>query len=339
MNSYIEKYRNKLATAAFLVIVIAGIKFASDIITPFIFALFLSIITMPIVNMLKRAKIPHGFAVIGNIFFIMSVFVVIGQFFYGSMKMFSANMRQYYEQFLVRINDIPQLTKLQDAGLTFDAVKENLSPQNFVSFGVDALGMFSSLSATLFLVLIITAFMMLEVDVIKKKVKDISGKSKDIPDKILDFTKSVRKYLIIKTAISLLTAVIIGIGLYFLGVPHFLLFAVIVFFLNYIPTIGSIVAGVPAVLIAFVACSPTVSVAVIALYVVTNIGLGSVMEPRLMGDNLGLSTLIVFSSLIVFGWLFGSAGMLLAVPLTMIVKIAADKSDRWHWVSLAMAAK
>lgn len=339
MTSYIEKYRDKLATAAFLVIVLAGIKFAASIITPFIFAIFLSIITMPIVNLLKRAKLPHSAAVVGNILFIMSIFVVIGQFFYGSIKTLSANAREYYTQFIARLNEIPQLSTLQEAGLTFDAIKENLSPQTFVGLGVDALGAFSSLSASLFLVLIITAFMMLEVDTIKKKVQKLSKKSKNVPGKIIDFTTSVRKYLIIKTAISVLTALIIGLGLYIMDVPHFVLFAVIVFFLNYIPTIGSIVAAFPAVIIAFVVVSPTTSLMVIALYMATNIGLGSILEPRLMGNNLGLSTLVVFSSLLIFGWLFGSAGMLLAVPLTMIVKIAADKSERWHWVSVSMSAR
>lgn len=328
--------RSGLATAAFICIVIGSIKLSADIITPFIFGVFLSVICMPIVNLLKKAKLPHSISVLTALTFMLAILTIIGQFFYSSAKTLSSNMREYYEMFVEKVSSLPYLNSIEELGLSSGTITDMVDPSSFVSFGVSAIGIFSSLSASFLLVMLITAFMLMEVDTIKGKVKSLSNGDKTVPDKIIDFTTSVRKYLLIKTIISLITGFIIGVGLYMIGVPHFLLFAVIAFFLNYIPTIGSIAAAIPAVLLAFIVLNPASAVAALVLFAFTNIILGSVVEPRFMGENLGLSTLVVFSSLLIFGWIFGSAGMLLAVPLTMIVKIAADKSKSWHWVSVAM---
>lgn len=334
-----RNYRDKLATFAYLVIIITGIKLSANLIIPFIFAGFLSVVTMPVVKLFKKIRMNHSLAVLLSLSFIISLFVIVGQFFYSSMKTLTGNLRSYYDILILKINSLPYYDLLAKYGITNNSIKESIEPQSIVGIGVNALGMFSSLSANLFLVMIITAFMMLEVDSVKNKIARLTKKNKEVPGKIVDFVVSVRKYLLIKTLISLVTAFIVGLGLYLLEVPHFVLFSVIAFFLNYIPTIGSIVAAVPAITLAFIVGSPSTAVAVVALYGITNIGLGSIVEPRLMGENLGLSTLIVFSSLLIFGWIFGSAGMLLAVPLTMIVKIAADKNEKWHWVSEAMSSR
>jgi predicted PurR-regulated permease PerM len=329
----IDYHNNRLATVAFVVIALAGIKASSSIIIPFIFSLFLAVITMPIVNVFKRLKIPNGFSVVLSLLFVLSFMIVVGQFFYTSLKTLISNSKEYYEMFIVTLNTLPHIDLFSNYGLSFDVLKEQISAQKLMNFGVDVLGVLSSMTASTLLVFIITAFMLLEVDAIKSKVQKFSLKNTELPDKILSFTSSVRKYLLIKTLISLATGLIIGFGLYIMGVPHFILFAVIAFFLNFIPTIGSAVAAIPAIAIAFIVLGPTYALITAAFYGVVNIMIGSIIEPRFMGENLGLSTLAVFLSLVFFGYILGTSGMLMAIPLTMIIKIAADKSDRWNWLS------
>jgi predicted PurR-regulated permease PerM len=180
--------------------------------------------------------------------------------------------------------------------------------------------------------------MLFEAESVPKKIHialdDPSMKIQQI-DK---FLVSVKNYLAIKTLVSLGTGIIIGLWLYFLGVDHFLLWAVLAFLLNYIPNIGSIIAAVPAVLLAFVQLGATAAGLTALGFVVSNMVMGNVIEPRYMGRGLGLSTLVVFLSLIFWGWLLGTVGMLLSVPLTMIVKIALESSPDTRWVALLLAS-
>jgi predicted PurR-regulated permease PerM len=152
------------------------------------------------------------------------------------------------------------------------------------------------------------------------------------------FLLSVKNYLAIKSVVSLATGVVIGLWLYILGVDHFLLWGVTAFLLNFIPNIGSIIAAIPAVLLAFVQLGPGVAGMTALGYIVTNTVMGNIVEPRFMGRGLGLSTLVVFLSLVFWGWLLGTVGMLLSVPLTMIVKIGLESSESTRWLALLLCS-
>jgi predicted PurR-regulated permease PerM len=155
-------------------------------------------------------------------------------------------------------------------------------------------------------------------------------------DHFQSFSDSVQRYLLIKTLVSLATGFVVGIALTILGVDYAILWAVIAFLLNYIPNIGSIIAAVPPMLIAMIQLGPMSSLLVAGLYIVINTIFGNVVEPRYMGRSLGLSTLVVFVSLVFWGWVFGPVGMLLSIPLTMVVKIALENSDRNRWLAVLL---
>jgi len=142
----------------------------------------------------------------------------------------------------------------------------------------------------------------------------------------------------IKTMISLATGLIIGFVLWLMGVDFFVLWALLAFLLNYIPNIGSIIAAVPAVILTFLQLGFVPAGFVIGLFVAVNMVMGSVIEPKFMGRSLGLSTLIVFLSLIFWGWLLGMVGMLLSVPLTMIFKIALENSHDGRWFAILLSS-
>ncbi|MFT4940163.1 MAG: AI-2 transport protein TqsA [Paraglaciecola sp.] len=214
-----------------------------------------------------------------------------------------------------------------------------LDPGVAMSMATNLLSSLGGVLTNFLLILLIVVFMLFEAESLPKKIHialdDPSMKIQQI-DK---FLVSVKNYLAIKTLVSLATGLVIGVWLYFLGIDHFLLWAVLSFLLNYIPNIGSIIAAIPAVLLALVQLGPAASGLTALGYVVTNLVMGNVIEPRYMGRGLGLSTLVVFLSLIFWGWLLGTVGMLLSVPLTMIVKIALESSQDTRWLALLLASE
>ena len=152
------------------------------------------------------------------------------------------------------------------------------------------------------------------------------------------FLKDVKQYVAIKTAMSLLTGILIAVYLMVLKVDYALLWGVLAFALNYVPNIGSIIAAVPAVLLAVVQFGPGRALAAAAGYLLVNVAMGSILEPRLMGRGLGLSTLVVFLSLLFWGWLLGPVGMLLSVPLTITAKIALDSREDTRWLAVLLGS-
>ena len=121
-----------------------------------------------------------------------------------------------------------------------------------------------------------------------------------------------------------------------LGLPYALVFGLIAFGLNYVPSLGSIIAAIPPVLVAIVLEGPGTAIAVAAIYLTVNIVIGSIAEPRIMGRRMGLSPLVVFLSLVFWGFILGPVGMFLSVPLTMIVKILLEGTEDLKWVAIIL---
>ena len=153
------------------------------------------------------------------------------------------------------------------------------------------------------------------------------------------FMASVNHYLVIKAVMSLITGLAIALYLVILGIDFAVIWGSLAFFMNFIPYIGSIIAAIPAVTLALLDAGPVIALSVAAGFVAVNIVVGNVLEPRYLGKGLGLSTLVVFLSLLFWGWIFGPVGMFLSTPLTMIVKIALENDPRSRWISVLLSAQ
>jgi predicted PurR-regulated permease PerM len=188
-----------------------------------------------------------------------------------------------------------------------------------------------------FVILLTVIFMLLESDVFVKKITFMNSKSSGIGH-INTILSQIKEYMVLKALISLLTGFIIWIGLMLIGTDYPFLWAVIAFMLNFIPNIGSIIAAVPAVLLTLVGVDAMSALMVIVLYVVVNVVVGSVIEPKVMGKGLGLSTLVVFLSLLFWGWLLGIVGMLLSIPLTIMAKIVLNENKDTKWIAVLLGS-
>ena len=325
-----------LFVMACLVILLAGIKAASPILVPFLLSLFLAIITNPIVSKLVELRIPRGIAVL----FVLSLLVVVGLSLAGvvgqSFNDFSKSLPLYQEKLAGEFQWLVSKLALFDIEINQEQLTQYFDPGVAMQMVGNLLSGFGGVMANLFLIILTVVFMLFEAPEAGKKVHIALDDPKMKMQHIDRFLDSVNSYLAIKTVVSLGTAASVGVMLWVLGVDYVLLWSVLAFLFNFIPNIGSIIAAVPAVLLAVVVQSPAVAGIVAIGYVAINTVFGNVIEPKFMGRGLGLSTLVVFLSLILWGWLLGTVGMLLSVPLTMIVKIALEANEDSRWLALLL---
>jgi len=322
---------------ACVVIILAGIKTASPIVVPFVLSAFLAMICNPAIVLMSRFRIPKWLSII----LLMGVIVLMGLWLASlvgsSVNEFSQQMPLYREQLIEQFAWI--LEKLQSFNIQISKQKvlNYFDPGMALSMTTNMLSGVGNVMANLFLIILTIVFMLFEAQAMPKKFH----LALDDPDmrlqQIEKFLHSVNQYMVIKTLVSIATAVVIGIGLTLIGVDYAVLWAVVALLFNYIPNIGSMIAAIPAVLLAFIQMGPGAAGITTLLYVGTNMVMGNMVEPRFMGRGLGLSTLVVFLSLIFWGWLLGSVGMLLSVPLTMIVKIGLESSQSGGWLAILLS--
>lgn len=318
--------RSALYFSAF-VVSLAGIKVAAAIVVPFLLSLFVAIICHPAVNYLEKKRMPKGGAIAFVIFTIFSLFIILGGIIGSAVSDFRDAIPLYEAQLSQEILWLVGWLANYDLIISMDEVRGYFDPAKVMNLVTTTLSGFSSVLGNVFLLLLTVVFMLSEGTVFAKKLHIAFDNSVQTDKRLDDFLTMVNQYMAIKTVISLVTGCIIGGVLWGLGVQFYVLWALLAFLLNYIPNIGSIIAAVPAVILTFLQLGAGYASVVIGLFVGVNMIMGSVVEPRFMGRRLGLSTLVVFLSLIFWGWLLGMVGMLLSVPLTMIFKIALENSE------------
>jgi len=327
-----------LVVLACLVVVLAGIKAASVIMVPFLLSAFIAIACSPLINWASRYKIPRAFSVTLVILLIVVIGFMLAGLVTQSLSEFRQNMPQYQQQLAGEFAWI--IDKLATFNIIIDKnlILSYLDPGTAMSVATNFLAGMGNVLSNLFLILLTVIFMLFEAESMPKRIH-IALSDPDMQLSHIDrFLRSVNSYLAIKTLVSLGTGLFIGVWLYVLGVDHFLLWAVLSFLLNFIPNIGSIIAAVPAVLMAFVEFGVGTAGLAGLGFLLVNTLMGNMIEPRFMGKGLGLSTLVVFLSLIFWGWLLGSVGMLLSVPLTMVVKIALESRPETQWLAVLLSS-
>lgn len=329
--------RSALYFAA-IVISLAGIKMAGPIVVPFLLSLFVAIICNPAINLLARYKLPRGLAILIVISFIFSLFVVLGGVIGSSVNGFRAALPEYEAQIANELTWLINWMAKHDISISMDEIRDYFDPSKVMALVTSTLSGFSSVLGNVFLLLLTVVFMLSEGPGFAKKLHVAFDDSHQANQRLDHFLTMVNRYMAIKTMISLATGVIIGFVLWLMGVDFFVLWALLAFLLNYIPNIGSIIAAVPAVILTLLQLGVIPAALVVGLFVAVNMIMGSVIEPKFMGRSLGLSTLVVFLSLIFWGWLLGMVGMLLSVPLTMIFKIALENSDDGRWFAILLSS-
>jgi len=326
-----------LVTIASFVVIMAGVKLSASLLSPILFAVFISVISAPAILWLETKKIPKTIAFL-IVFGVVVVFLFgIGAIINSTVSRFSEHLPDYQAQ--LEKNTAPLMKFLKDHHVPISTSKmaEMFDPAFLMGQAGKMISNIGDLLSNAFLIFMTVAFILFESSSFPRKVASITGAygGGDMTA-AKEASMKINRYLAIKTMTSLATGVIVAIGLELMGVDFPMLWGLLAFLLNFIPTIGSIIAAIPPVLLALVQFGFGVASAVAILYTAVNMIIGNFLEPRFMGKGLGLSPLVVFLSLLLWGWLLGTIGMFLSIPLTMTVKIICDSRNDTKWIGVLL---
>lgn len=327
-----------LGMAAF-VILMAGIIYAKSVINPLLMAFFVSSIFVQPIVWLKRKKVPHGIAIFLMLIVIVAFYVGIFEMVLASLSLFIQDAPILEENLKEIASASKRFIDNQGMGSGFMEGSHAIAPSKLLQTTTSIVAHLKEVLSSEVTFIFLTVFLLAEIESVFLKVKFLSLNSNLSPARMNSIGSSIRNYMSIKTLTSLATGILVGVSLSLVGLDYPILWGLLAFLLNYIPTIGSIMAAIPAVIISYIQLGMPQTYWTIGIFVVVNVVIGSVLEPRIMGKGLGLSTFVVFFSLIFWGMILGPVGMFLSIPITMVIKIIMENFPETKWVAIILGPK
>lgn len=321
---------------AALVVLVAGLRLAAALVEPLLLAFFLAVVSYPLVRLLVTRRVPRGLAVLVVVVLDIAVVVGLGLLLASVLEDFQARLPAYQAQTKAMLNAAILALNARGADLDAGRIGALIEPASVMSLAGTLLQSVMNVIGQLFFVLLIAAFLMFEATVFGDKLRPL------LPDADEEFARleraahEVQKYLGVKTASNLVAGLVVGGLAHAFKLDFPVLWGVVAFLLNFIPTIGSIIASGPPIALALVMHGPGTAALFAVLYTALNVLIGNVLEPRVMGRALGLSPLVVLLSMFFWGWVWGPVGALLSVPLTMSAKIVLAHTPEFAWVAVLL---
>lgn len=327
-----------IGTAAF-VIIIAGINLAQSVVVLFLISFFIALLGTPPVLWLKERRIPSIFAVLVVMACMIIIILLIGAQIGSSFSNFSDELPLLQSHIREQILKLSAFLTSKGISGTQKYLLDYINAEVIMNFTADLISSVGSIISNLILILLTVTFILLEISSFPIKLRTILGDPKQVFPKFTEFVLDMKRYMVIKTIINLVAGILIGVWMYILGVQFPVLWGFLAFLLHYIPNIGAIISAMPAALLAFIQFGIGSALLVIAGNVFIGFVIGNVIEPRLMGRKFGLSTLVVFLSLIFWGSLLGFIGAILSIPLTMAVKFAFENNEDTRWIAVLLGSE
>ncbi len=335
-----EHKSSAVISLAAVIVIIYGLQMAKVLLVPFLLAAFLAMITVRPMLWMQQRRVPAVLAALIIVSFMALIIVVAGAILGRSIADFTAALPEYQESLDSMIDGF-LVFAVDRLGLddSVQSIGDMINPGWAMGFAATLLNGLKDVLTNVFLIFFTMIFILLEASSITSKVEAAFGKSADSLEGPRVFLDNLGRYLGIKTVVSLATGLCAWLLTWSIGLDFPLLWAMLAFLLNYLPTIGSIIAAVPAILLALVQLGPGAAAATLAGFTVINVVIGNVIEPRLMGYGVGISPLVVFIGLLFWGWVFGPVGMLLSVPLTMTLKLGLESDERTRWIAIFLGSE
>ncbi len=333
LNSTLSGSGRSFLILAALVIIVAGIKAAQAIMVPFLLAVFLATIAATPMLWIKRRGVPSGLALTLVVLGIFLALALLATLLTQSTSAFSAKLPFYQERLILIQSNLAGLLGGLGIPVDLSSLADSLSLSSVLAFAGSTLSSLGNVLGDGFLILLTVIFILAEVTSFSPKLHAIlANPDRDVAhfERIAD---NINRYIAIKTSVSIATGITVTTFLWILGVDFPVLWGLLALLLNFVPTVGSIFAAIPPIILALIQLGPSEAGLVGLGFFFVNTVFGNVIEPRYMGRGLGLSTLVVFLSLIFWGWVLGPVGMFLSVPLTMTGKIALEANPRTLWLA------
>ena len=323
-----------LATAMVILVIL---RYAAPLLVPFLIAVSIAIVLSPLFRYLETRHIPKVLSLMLVSAVPLLLFILLAAYVGQEVHDFAANIQNLKSEFSASLQSFSR--RLAALGISVTQAQwESMLQQ------VDLSGLIEGLASragnqfsNLFLILFTAAFILMESDHFSAKLRKIMSDRGQNTDEIMAFVGRVKAYFLLKVKTSLLTGLWVLAVLWFYDIPYFVLWATLAFFLNFIPVIGSILAAIPPVIVAFLDQSAVTALWVGGWYLVINTVIGNVLEPSIMGKGLGMSALVIFLSMTFWGWVFGPAGMILSVPLTMGAQFLFSRYDETRWIAFVLS--
>ena len=325
-----------LVIAAALVIIIGGINQAQSVLVSFLVAVFLAMLGTPPVLWLGRKRIPSFVAVLLVVTGMVTVLLIVGVLVGTSLNSFIDALPSYQQRIQEQVSALKALLAKKGIQLTDKMLLEYINPGAVMRLVVGMLGGLGSALSNIILILLTVTFILLEASSFPVKLRAVLGDPQQAFPQFTRFVDDMKRYMIIKTGISLCAGILIGTWLTILGVDSPVLWGFLAFLLHYVPNVGSLIAAIPAVILALVQLGLGSAALAAAGYLAVSFILGNMVEPRLMGRRLGLSTLVVFVSLVFWGSLLGLIGVVLCIPFTMTLKFACESNESTRWIAVVL---
>ncbi len=328
-----------LIGAAAFVIIIAGINLAQSVIVLILISIFLAILGAPAVLWLKKKHVPSILAV----FIVMAAMIIILALISAqigtSISNFSNELPLLQSSIREQVIELSVFLRSKGFSGTQKILLDYINPEAVMKFTAGLLTGLSSVLSDVILVLLTVTFTLLEISSFPQKLRAILGDPEQVFPRFTKFIVDMKRYMVIKTMINLAAGILIAVWMEILGVQFPVLWGFLAFLLHYIPNIGAIIAAIPPALLALVQIGIGSSLLVVSGNILIGFLIGNVIEPRLMGRRLGLSTLVVFLSLILWGSLLGLIGAILCIPLTMALKYAFESNESTQWIAVLLGSE
>ncbi|MCL2230146.1 MAG: AI-2E family transporter [Treponema sp.] len=329
----------------FVCIIVGGaiLKIASTVILPFVIAAFLAFVTYPLIIVFDKLHFPRFVSIL-----LIVLIIVIGIFLFGVVLFTSGKMiidlyPQYEDRIYLLYDWVADLFNLPNDQAV--SLWQNLWDQEAIRNIVrDATLMISNFSlrfaSSATLIILFVVFLLVEASFFKEKlIVAFENRTEKISRIGLDIMAQVTRYLTAKFLISLANGIIFAVGFSLVGLEFAIVWGVVQFLLNFIPTLGSIIAGVVISLFALIQFWPEPGPFIIVLVIILGVNLlCNIFDPKIVGDHVGISPLIILVSLSIWGYIWGFAGMVLAVPMTVIIKIVCENIPIMEPVSILVGS-
>lgn len=320
----------------FLALVILGVlKATNGFIQPVVVALLLSFILNPLVELLVKIRVPRFLAILIVILALLGISVLLGLIVYESVQSILAQYPKYQSRFVDLVNWVTETFQLPPNILSSFEI-----PRTIASVLVNISSGFIGFVGNVAMTMVFLLFIMGEKPYIKRKLREAvkHERTEQIARIFAQANRQVARYLIIKLFVSFLTGAVIYIGYSILGVDFAFIWGLLTFLFNFIPTIGSIVISVVAILFSAIQFLPDWNLVIIAAVIMVSAQMiiGNILDPKLTGDSLNLSPVVILLALLMWGWLWGTSGLFLAVPLTVGLKITFDSIPGLRYLGILM---
>lgn len=324
---------------AALTVVIYGLYEAASLLVPLTTAVFITVISMPVVRWLTGRGVPRWVAIGLAVLVDLAVLFGFGGLVGGTLNEFYERVPDYQARLGELTTQAALWVDAQGFDIDPESTREAVGSFHILDLVAELFRGVWALGSKAFLVGLLVLFMLFEAGPWRTKLAYVMQRpTLDLP-RFAIAANDVQRYLVVKSGLSVFTGALCGGWVAICGVDFPILWGLLAFFLNYIPTLGMFIATVPPVVVALIQFGPGGALLVLGGYLVINFTLGSFVEPRIMGRALGLSPLVVFLSMVFWGLLWGPIGALLAVPLTMVFKILLANTEDLRWAAVLLGSE